>query len=623
MANNNSSFDVLDMAAEYANANSMDVKDLFNDTDETPVEETKTETPKAPAPKEKKEWVPDDSLLEGMDEFSGPVTYDKSEVVFEENKEKVNIAEDKAKEESLDKLNEMERQAYNIEEAKKRHGIAKLQIPNDPKLPYFTACTAAAGDTNHERAQAKLDEILNDIEANYPEFILERIGDDKSKSTGDKIVEIPKKTENETNEVEEVKEDSVEKDTNDTDSIDEVTVVIDKTSLPEVSWTPEDMEKIRKARTVQLNIVETSDVQYSSFEDIDTNTVDAVLSKYTRKTNDVDVVLPASKYRCTIVGLTYPEVIDLSNSQEIKNINGERKKWQICFDHIRNQSIGDWEEYKYYIDPVTKNKVKLNLSDPLPDNITTNMVTRVTKFDDFLMKTSFMDLEYILWNILCATTMDQEIISIDCHAIKDGKECGNNYDWIYRPKELLQLDSINEEILEEMKKTGEVSSREDIIANYKTSMLKTNNTIKLPNSGISVIFGHASAYDYLNHIYEKIKSIEDVDENDPEALSRALSYSNLTVIKGFLVPQDNGKVGKISNYDDFPKVINILDEVDWQCIVRLVDLMTSPYRFRFALTDIICPKCKNRSRIDIDDMADLLFIIAQSLSSVSVEFKSN
>ena len=124
-------------------------------------------------------------------------------------------------------------------------------------------------------------------------------------------------------------------------------------------------------------------------------------------------------------------------------------------------------------------------------------------------------------------------------------------------------------------------------------------------------------------VYTLIKELEEKDKVDPEDTSRALNYTMLTVVKGFLVPKLNGTGEyKVSNYEDIIKILKQLNEVDWLTVSELVKIVINPYQFKFALRDIVCPKCKNRSEIKIDDMGELLFPLAQSLTSVQVELKS-
>lgn len=641
MSETKSDFNVLEMAKDYADSNNMDVGDLFakkekseipnsleseSSNDEGNVDEIPANN-KTISGVKKGPWVPDKELLDGMDELtSGPVTYAKEDIKTEEDNENLkNIVDETAIQESRESMDDLQRKYYNIEEAKKRHGIVKFKIPEGETQVYILA---AAGDTNHQRSQSKLDEIFNEIKITHPEYIYEWAEDAPSVINGKFDPEETAKR----SEAKKAGEDLPPLKSNNyegrpvseegTDPLDDLQIIIDKRNLSQIAWSEEDLEKIKKSRTIELNIVENVDLDYSQIENVEENMIDTILAPYQRTVNDVTASLPASKYRATFTGLSYPEVLDLSNSNEMNNIDGERKKWSICFNHMKNQSIGPWEEYQWYIDPETGNKVTATIGTAIPNNINPNDVHIHSKFEDFLRKTSFMDLEFMLWKILCATAMDKEIISIDCHAMHNGTPCNKNYDWVYSPSELLQIDTIDPIILEEMKKTAEVVSKEDIIANYNTSMLKTNNTVKLPVSGYTVVFGHISAYDYLDSVYAEIEALREMDANDPTLASRGIIYVLLSAIKAFLIPKPDGNgYYRITGARNLVKVIDSLHEVDWETISELVKLMLDPYQFQYALKDIVCPQCKNKSTIPIDSMTKLLFIIARSLNSVNVTLK--
>mgnify|MGYP007039314268 CR=1 FL=1 len=605
------------------------VKEAEGDKDEQESAPPVPDQTSSEGKQKKKMWTPDNKLIKDMDEFNvGPVTYSKEELK-EEDESLKNIADEMLKRDALKSMNEMDRQLFNIEECKKRRGYKILHIPDGFEK---TKIMNAASDDDYERAQSGLDELFNEIEKNFPEWIWERTDNEDTSMTD----ELHKKTNPEKVDAL-ITHDARNPDSNDMKNVesadtenqhnDEVNVVIDKTNLPEISWTKEEAEKIKKTRTVQLNIVEADPIEFSEIEDVPDNLVNNVLSSYTRKINDIVAPLPASKYRATFTGLSYPELLDFYNSQEMNTIDGEKKKWSIAFKHMKNQSIGPWETYRLYIDPETNIERRLEISDEIPENVDPEDIHTVSKFEDFLRKTSFLDLDFILWKILCATANKKEIISIDCHNIineETGTQCDNTYDWIYSPNDLLITDDINPAVLEEMKITSEVSGKDNIIDNYNSSMLIKDNLATLKSSGFKIIFGHVSAYEYIEHIYPKIKAIENNQKIDPSDTSRALNYTMLSITKGFLIQKEDGKgMYRIKGVDNLLKIIESFDSVDWLTISKLVDIMITPYQFKFALRNIICPKCKHRSEIEIEDMSRLLFIVAQSLIAVQVELKSN
>lgn len=647
MANNNG-FSVLDMADEYAQDHDIDPAEIFRKNPVTGNVKAELESEEAAdAPKEvpdetskkkeKRAWTPDASLTEGMDELntSTGVVYDKDDIKIEPDS-LANIADEGALKVGEATHNDLDIKTINIEKLKARHHIKHLHIPEGEAR---VRMLIAAGDPNH--AQEKLDEILEEIAITYPSWIEYDNGfiqptpntreaiemseaDDHKGEVGTNDADFtgythPDEKSKPSHVFDPVYAHDVMKDMMNPET---TKVIIDKRNVPDISWSQEEVDKIKKSRTIELNIVEGTDIEFGEIKDVDTSSVDAVLAQYQRKTNDIVVALPASHYRATFTGLTFPEVIDLSSSNEMNNLDGERKKWSICFNHIKNQTIGPWEEYVLYKDPATGKTVKASTGAHIPDGIKDSDIEYVTKFEDFLRKTSYIDLEFMLWKILCATSMSKEVVSITCNAVgEDGKKCGNNYDWIYSPADLLAMDSINPAVLEEMKQTGEASTPEEIERVYKTSPVCASNYVTLHSSGFKPIYGHISAYEYLNGVYSKIEELRNPETIDPTVVSRALSYNILTSVKAFLIPDGNGGYQRISGTENIIKVLDILDEIDWQTLNEINNLMVEPYQFRYSMRDVVCPKCKNRSVIPITNMDTLLFIIARSLSSVSVTLK--
>lgn len=540
-----------------------------------------------PPPKKKnKPWTPPKEVMDELPENNpGGVIYNINDI---KNAEAIkflgNVADDGATEEARKSMDEMTRKMYNIEEAKARCGIRHFQIPPGEWHARILAC---AGDTNLRKVRKDLDELFGIIIHQFPEFIHTWADPTKAPGNhhgaqitgqaGNELIEPPAGASGQSAPAPASPMTPV------LNSDEEAKVIIDKTNVTELSWTQEELEKVRRARKISLDIKEDVTLKYTNIEEVDDNQVDVVLSKYTRKVNDIPGVLPASKYRATFTGLTYTEVLDLTNSHDMNNLDGERKKWAIAYDHIKNPSIGEFDS-----------------------------------FEDFLKKTSFMDLDFILWKILCATCQEQEMISINCNGENNGVPCKRTYDWIYNPSSLLDMASINPAVLEEMEKTGKASSIETIESNYKESMLMTNNTVELASSKYGVVFGHISADDYLNEIYAAIQELGD----NEEAVTDATSYAILTIVKYFLIPKNDGSGHyRIKGTDNLSRVIKSLDEIDWQTLTELMKIMMDPYQFRYVLRDVRCPQCNHKTNIPIVDMTRMLFIIAQSLMSVQVELK--
>lgn len=600
-------FNVLDMANQYASDNDINPDDIFKKEvkEETPVETTVKSSNTAPG-----EWRPDASLIADMPELQGNTAIYSQEELEVKDGPLENIIDDDAKKESLMQMDEMSRQTMNLEEFKKRHNI-QLHIPPGEWQVRFIS---AASDTDYTRAQANLDKLLPQLREAIP-FAVEDFNPIKTESDEPEVVDpsrpvTPEAPLNVVETPETVKE--VATDTK---------IIIDKRQANQIVWSPEDIEKIRKSRKVELNIVESDDIKFSSIVDADDNAVDAILQQYTRKTNDVTGVLPASQYRATFTGLTYPEVIGLQASIDMNTTDSERKKWTIAFNHMTNISIGPWEEYSSYVDDKGQ-LVKVPYGALIPAAYASTR-RDVSKFEDFMRKTSFLDINFILWKILCATTTNKEIVSITCGAKKGpkGTACGHTYDWIYDPSALLEPSDIDPAVLKNMEKAGNAGTKESALEVYKTSPVKGNDVVTLRDSNWSVVYGHASAWDYVEGgIYDALRSIgnKSDDEVQTDDVENTVLYSLLNCIKAILIPNGDGTYTRITKPNNLVKALRKLGTVDFQTITTIVNLMLNGYNYSFKIKDAVCPKCHGHSTIPIDKMETLLFMIARSLDSTSV-----
>jgi hypothetical protein len=576
-------------------------------------------------------WTPDEEdtkSLEELNRSSLGVMVDKDKYVEKEDTTLRDVAEDHAVEDGAAAVDDLMIKTQAIEASKKRLHIVKLAI-EDPAE--HAAIFAIASDTNTQRRDEQLDARIKAYVEKFPSTVIEweygygpnvKVSQNKVEPVEPAVAEvIPAQP---TVKEDHSKEEDLEIISKATQNLEKIPdVVIDKTVVrvnkedaSHIFWDQEDVDKIKKSRRVELDIVETTPLEYNEVVELDENAIDNVLSQYTRKMNDVSSPIPASKYRATFTGLSYPEILDLSQSQELNTVDGLKKKWTIVFNHLKNPSIGQFKPFRYYIDPSTKKKVHLNAGEPVPEGA---KLEYGDAFDDFLKKTSFLDLDFMLWKILCATTMESEVISINCHARHNGEECKKEYDWIYSTKNLLDMDKIDPAVLEEMDKTATVSSQQEIEANYKDSFLASSSVITLPHSGFKIMCGHQSAYEHINTIFGKV--LEITEAQSPSA-SDALTVTMLSVVKAVLVPY-NGSYAKINSVDGIMKVLKQLDEVDYQTVGEMMRVILEPYQFTYNLRDIVCPKCGNVSNIPIQDMSRMLFIVAQSLMSVQVVLKKN
>lgn len=572
---------VLDMIADVEK----DMPDGSSLFDDPPKDVIKEEAPKIDnKPKEivTKEWTPSAEAMKeaGLDDRPSGVVYKKEDIVFNESNEGLKShMDDDAVKESQETMDELDRVSINIERAKKKLGIVKLNIPQIHNAEIITLA-------NDKDAFDRLVNRLDELTKMYPESVIERVEDVTSK---------PESNENQEDNVTELKDiyldDARQRNVSATINDEEIQIIIDKRNSNQIVFDQEDIDKIKKARSVVLNVQEEKDVSFTIVDSDESTELDKILSTYDRQIGDFPLTLPASHYRCIVTGLSYPEIMDLSYSHDITDYDNEKKKWTIAFNHITNPSIGP---FVGWIDP---------------DG------TEHTPFDDFMRKTSNHDLQLILWGVLCATTFDEESTYINCNI----PDCKASYEWVYRPKDLIDMDSVPQETLNEMELVGKAQGKEEIENVYNSSCLTQKRMVTLSDSKFVVALCHSNAARYLNDVFPKILALRDNKDSD---MTDAFAASVLETVDHILVPK-KGTDGytKVTKVDNIVKLLKTLSAVDCKTMATLLDDIATPYHFRFSMKNIKCPKCGTVSNIEIEDMKSMLFIITRSLENVSVELR--
>lgn len=579
-------------------------------TVEAPVVETPIERPKKPEPSE---WVPDADILADHPELtkSTAVVMDKSIYKDHEERKIDDIGDQVVTQSGREELGTMDRIQLNLKEACARNGIRALKIP---EMEYErVSIVTAAGIKDPKGAAEELDILIKGIMADHPDWIIEKVDSpqqpqqevppsngDPIQSPGkpgdDKIIKFPEAS--------------------------EVQIIIDKSQVDDVTFDEDDLEKIRKAHTIELDIREKKPINFSEIKRAPGASLSRILEQYKPNVNGIEIVLPASRYRCSVTGLSYPELLELSTDRLINTSDSQRSLWSICFRHMHNPSIGAWQSYTEYVDGTGETK-RVGPNEELPENAIN--VNEVTEFDDFMRKTSYLDQPYILWNILCVTSTETEIINVRCNGTRS-VPCDTSYETVYFPKKLLDTQAIAPEILEEMEKTRRVGTDEEIKAWYEDSFVHAQRTVELPVSKIQLVYGHNNAKAYVEDMYAKIieaKEILESDTVDPDSIRKLSMIDALPSIIGFLIPDnENGGFYPVSGVPDILMVLDTLGIQDWNVISKINEIVTKPYQFDYKIRNCRCPKCRRRYDVTLNGVENLLFMLDRLQGSTRISLQT-
>ena len=588
--------------------------DLIFKQEEEIKEEPVKEEPKVekPVKKVQKEWIPDAELLKDLPEAQvKPVTYSKDEYIEKMDHSLLDVQDEETKKDASKYLDMMQIQERHLQKIKDKMGIEMFKIPDNvlEGQTVRTQLMIAASETTEARAMEALEIQVKNIMAKYPEFIVMKPKDPNFKQplapVPDGIV-IDQDVSTDLSEPKPVNQEP-------TENKDKVDIIIDKTGQANISFTKEEKEKLAMTKQIELKIVDAMELKFNSIEDETEETVlEPFLREHRRQINDVTFVLPGSRYRGTIHGLSFTEVLDLSYQRDLTATDTVLKILTTIFDHISNTSI-PFQENWTWTDPASKKKVVAYSFAEVPKDI---VPTHNTRFTDFLKKTAFVDYQFILWKLLCATASANEIVPLDC----GGENCNEQFPWIYHPEELLDQTALNPAILDYMKQVGEASSEEEIQRLFKQSPVNDSNCVELPTSKIKTIFGTVSCYDYLYSVLPEIQAVQEKDDKVTEM--DLLMIGCLPVIKAFLVPKDDkGNFIKVTSVSRIREIITSLDAVDIATIQQLIEKIGSAYKFNFAIRGAKCPKCGQVQNLDVGVDA-LLFFMIQSQRQTQVILKS-
>lgn len=176
------------------------------------------------------------------------------------------------------------------------------------------------------------------------------------------------------------------------------------------SMTNEEMKKVSKASTIIVNEVKEMNIPVASRTITSFDEFKRVVNRHT-EVDSIETVLMNSGYMATFKGcgaLAMATLLPTSADEPIDY----GKQYQFCYDNLINTSIG-----------------KLS-------------------YNEFCLRTHLNDLPTCLLAILRASDPDESQITLEC------AECKTEYDVKYRLSELLDLDSITDEMNAQVEKVA-------------------------------------------------------------------------------------------------------------------------------------------------------------------------
>lgn len=296
-----------------------------------------------------------------------------------------------------------------------------------------------------------------------------------------------------------------------------------------------------------------------------------ILEKRKKKLRTTSVPLSNSGYIAHMMGLSSPEIRDISMSLRTRD---QFAYWdylyQTIYEKIQSTSMG-------------------NMS-----------------YETFLKSTALSELDILLYGMFCSTYPDKNDFPITC----PNPACNSKFEFSYYNSQYLDIDPEDKSAATEaMRNLVAGQTNVDPTEFFRNS--NTNSVFRVPleSSGMIVEVRHPTLW---NQLHDVIKQLVD---NQVEKASD-VTLNRMPYVQKILVPvdEDNLDAGYYE-FEDLMKKVSLLTNLDEEDDLALEegisDNILDKYKINFKVKGIACPTCCKPIPDEAVDFRDLLFTIHQ------------
>lgn len=345
-----------------------------------------------------------------------------------------------------------------------------------------------------------------------------------------------------------------------------VRILIDKTNLgipPELS----EVEKSKILNASQVDVIEVENLDLSTMTIVKApKSFVETIGMYEYQGVQIPMTFPCSRFRATMMGLSYGEMADIAMAYDNSTYETERKKLTVIYNKMKNISSGPF-----------------------------------ASFDDFLDGFAFTDVDLAVYGLYLASCQEKDWMTLKCG--KTGCERGFNAPFVARS--LLDLDRCSSVFLKVMQQLVDVEGSNAKVLRG-TSPIFNHKMIKLPSTGWVVKIGMMTCRDWLEGVMRQ-GDLEEFKKTHPEDVNNIL-YQNilfLQTVRAIYIPNGKGGYFEYTDYNDILEALYVLNPDDVQMLGSIMSKYTEDYSVYFSVKDVTCPHCKthtNSVSVSIDNM---------------------
>lgn len=361
-----------------------------------------------------------------------------------------------------------------------------------------------------------------------------------------------------------------------------VEILIDKTGFgSNIELTPEERAKVSMASRIKITEVDTKELQTLRYNKVEGRSFLGSISEYESSPMQTPITLPASRYKCSVRGLSFGELSDIAIDHTNATYDQLNKKFSTIYNNITNVSIGKFKSY-----------------------------------DDFLKNTAYVDMDMFVFGMACSTLPEDDSVAMTCRR----KNCKKEYEHGYSPRGLINWESMDERLLKAFEDVSSANTPEEAKAEHEKSSIKLLKTVRMPESNIILEIGWASAYDYLHGLCNLLLG-DEFKKKYPEDVNSSLESAALmlTVVRSASVPRGDGEYDKYLDYEDIIQILVKMKANEFAMVAGIMAEYARAYSLSFVLKNVNCPHCGAHTDIVPISINDLVFTKFQALGATDFD----